>query len=182
MIQIVVFLVLSIPIVIISWRTLFQFSNHGFYRFLSWECILWLAVNTVPVWFKYPFTFQHVISWVLLFLSLYVVLAGILLMKKHGKAQNRREDDTLYAFEKTSEIVDKGIFAYIRHPLYCSLLLLTWALFFKSPSVLLVAVAVASTAFLFLTALAEEREDILFFGDSYKEYMKRTKMFIPFVL
>lgn len=182
MTKIIIFLLLSVPILIISWRSLFQLKNHGFYRFLSWECILWLAVNTIPIWFKDPFSVHQIISWILLIAGAYVVLAGVFLMKKAGKPKTAREDETLFAFEKTSEIVDKGIFGYIRHPLYCSLLLLTWGIFFKFPTLILFAVSVASTAFLFLTALAEEKENIVYFGETYRDYMKRTKMFIPFII
>jgi protein-S-isoprenylcysteine O-methyltransferase Ste14 len=34
----------------------------------------------------------------------------------------------------------------------------------------------------YLTALIEESEMIARFGDSYREYMKETRMFIPFVV
>jgi protein-S-isoprenylcysteine O-methyltransferase Ste14 len=33
-----------------------------------------------------------------------------------------------------------------------------------------------------LTALTEEKEMVNKFGEPYKEYMKETKMFIPFIL
>jgi protein-S-isoprenylcysteine O-methyltransferase Ste14 len=182
MTRLIIFLLLSIPIIAISWRSLSKLTNHGFYRFLSWECILWLAISVVPFWFNDPFSIHQIISWIILFVSIYVLVAGVMMMKKAKKPQADRKDDTLYAFEKTSEIVDKGIFGYIRHPMYCSLLLLTWGMYFKSPDLITLAVSVASTAFLFLTAYAEEKEDIAYFGDAYRDYMKRTKMFIPFVI
>ena len=39
----------------------------------------------------------------------------------------------------------------------------------------------ASVVFLVFTARADESECIQFFGSAYNEYMKKTKMFIPFV-
>jgi protein-S-isoprenylcysteine O-methyltransferase Ste14 len=41
--------------------------------------------------------------------------------------------------------------------------------------------ALASTLLLLATAKAEESENIRYFGPAYSEYMKRTKMFIPFL-
>jgi protein-S-isoprenylcysteine O-methyltransferase Ste14 len=38
-----------------------------------------------------------------------------------------------------------------------------------------------ATSFLVATARIEEAEDIRFFGSAYQAYMKRTRMFIPFV-
>ena len=74
-----------------------------------------------------------------------------------------------------------GLYKYIRHPLYSSLLFLTWGAFLKSPSWLgsgLVAVAMVC---LVATARVEEAENIEYFGPVYQEYMKHTKMFVPFV-
>ena len=85
------------------------------------------------------------------------------------------------AFEKTSALVTSGIYHYIRHPLYCSLLLLTWGIFFKAPTWPGALLAVTATLFLIATAKADEAECILFFGPSYQDYMKQTKMFVPFV-
>lgn len=92
-----------------------------------------------------------------------------------------REDKNLYAFEKTVELVDHGIFGYIRHPLYSSLIFLTWGILLKNPSLSLIVVAAFSTAFLYLTAISDEKECVRFFGDKYLNYMKRTKRFIPFL-
>jgi protein-S-isoprenylcysteine O-methyltransferase Ste14 len=39
----------------------------------------------------------------------------------------------------------------------------------------------AATVFLIATAKADEAECIRFFGAEYQAYMKRTKMFVPFV-
>jgi protein-S-isoprenylcysteine O-methyltransferase Ste14 len=104
------------------------------------------------------------------------------LLKKAGKQVKDRNEKTLYQFEKTSELIDHGIFKYIRHPLYSSLLFLTWGIFFKNITGSGLLVAMLSTVFLFLTAIFDEKECIKFFGDRYIEYMKRSKRFIPFVL
>jgi protein-S-isoprenylcysteine O-methyltransferase Ste14 len=42
-------------------------------------------------------------------------------------------------------------------------------------------VSLVSTVFLYLTALFDEKECIDYFGTAYREYMKRSKMFIPFL-
>jgi protein-S-isoprenylcysteine O-methyltransferase Ste14 len=179
--QIITFIILSIPVVIISWRSLFRLSNHGLYRFLAWECILWLAVNNYRYWFDYPLSITQIISWICLFYCLYLVIAGVLLMKKLGKPDEKR-DNTLHTFEKTTELIETGIFRYVRHPLYGSLLFLTWGIFFKHVNWILFIIALLSTFFLFVTALMEEKENIAYFGDKYKDYIKRTKMFVPYIL
>ncbi|MBN1415244.1 MAG: isoprenylcysteine carboxylmethyltransferase family protein [Bacteroidales bacterium] len=181
MYKVIAFIALSIPVVIISWRSIFSFKHHGLYRFLTWECILWLGVNNAAYWFEDPFGMKQIISWIFLFYSIYPVTAGMLLMNKMGKPDKTRED-SLHTFEKTTELIETGIFKYIRHPLYSSLLFLTWGIFFKHTTVTLLVITLLSTVFLFATALIEEKENIAFFGEKYKEYMKRTKMFVPFLI
>jgi protein-S-isoprenylcysteine O-methyltransferase Ste14 len=83
--------------------------------------------------------------------------------------------------EATTHLVTTGIFQFIRHPLYASLIYLSWGIFFKSPSLLGGCLAVVSTGFLIATARADESECLVKFGDEYIEYMKKTKMFIPLV-
>jgi protein-S-isoprenylcysteine O-methyltransferase Ste14 len=178
----IVFGIFSLPILLLSRRTLFNVKSHGFYRLFSWECILWLLVSNLSIWYSHPFTILQLISWCFLFLSVYLVVAGVMELRKGRKADDRRDEKTLYQFERTSELIDTGIYKYIRHPLYSSLFFLTWGIFLKQITLLLLIVAMASTIFLFLTALFDEKECIDYFGDNYRSYMKRTKRFIPFIL
>jgi protein-S-isoprenylcysteine O-methyltransferase Ste14 len=179
--KLIIFALFSIPVIFLSRKSLLHPGNHGFYRFFSWECILWLLVSNVQFWFDDPFAWKQVVSWILLFASVYYLLAGILLIRNIGKPQKSGDREELYGFEKTTELVDSGIFGYIRHPLYGSLILLTWGIFLKNATFPLLFVALASTAFLYVTALFDEQECILYFGRQYKEYMKRTRMFVPFL-
>jgi len=177
--KLILFGVFSIVIIIISWKTLLKTSSHGFYRFFSWECIIWLAVNNYKYWFVNPFSFKQIISWLLLLGSLYPLISGILLLKKAGKSQAERNDKALFKFEKTTELIESGIFKYIRHPLYSSLLLLTWGIYFKHTNLQLTVISIASTIFLYYTAKCDEKECLKYFKEKYSEYKKRTKMFIP---
>jgi protein-S-isoprenylcysteine O-methyltransferase Ste14 len=175
------FFILSIPIIVLSWRSLSSARNHGFYRFFSWESILWLLISNYQFWFEDPFGYKQLISWALLLISIVYVILGSILLIKIGKPNKSKEREALFQFEKTTELVDQGIFKYIRHPLYGSLIILTWGIFLKNTTIPLLLVSLASTVFLYLTALFDEKECIGYFGATYREYMKRSKMFIPFL-
>lgn len=129
MVRLIVFGILSLAVIFISWRTLFNVKSHGFFRFFSWECILWLFVSNYSFWFDNPFSIKQIFSWILLFVSVYLIIAGGIRLIKFGKPGKNRDEKTLYQFEKTTELVDTGIYKYIRHPLYASLLYLTWGIF-----------------------------------------------------
>ena len=107
---------------------------------------------------------------------------GVHALRTRGRPNVGREaEPNLLAFEKTTQLVTSGIYRYIRHPLYSSLLLLAWGIFFKHPELTPLILAVTATAFLIFTAKADEAECIRFFGPPYQEYMQRTKMFIPYL-
>jgi protein-S-isoprenylcysteine O-methyltransferase Ste14 len=178
----IAFGILSLPVVFISWRTLFAVKSHGFYRFFSWECIIWIFLTNYSFWFVAPFSIHQLFSWAFLFISVYLVIAGAVRLKKKGKPVNDRNEITLYQFEKTSELVEDGIFRYIRHPLYSSLIFLTWGICLKNPTLIPIIVSILSTAFLYLTAVFDEKECIKYFGARYAEYMKRSRRFVPFIL
>jgi protein-S-isoprenylcysteine O-methyltransferase Ste14 len=179
--KIVLFVLLSIPLIIISRRALFDFRSHGFYRFFSWEGIILLFTLNYTYWFKDPFSWQQIVSWLLLAASAYMVITGVTTLRKRGIPADQREDPALFQFEKTSELVTTGIFKYIRHPLYSSLLFLTWGIWLKNPGIQGFIIALASSVLLLLTAKADEAECVAYFGEKYSDYMKRTKMFIPFL-
>ena len=182
MFQLVAFLLGSASLIYISRASLHLPRSHGFYRFFAWECILALFLLNVVVWFQMPFAWYQLISWFLLLICLVPLVLGVRALTFHGKPVAQREPEPqLLAFERTSSLVTSGIYRYIRHPLYSSLLFLTWGIFFKALSWPGLILAVAATLFLYATAKADEAECIRFFGAPYQEYMKQSKRFVPFV-
>lgn len=182
MIQWIIFGAVSLLIVVISWKSLRNPHSHGFYRFFAWEAILALFVLNMSFWFYKPFAWNQVIAWLLLLLSLIPLAFGVHSLRTRGKPAKQREgESSLLAFEKTTTLVTSGIYQYIRHPLYSSLLLLTWGIFFKVPSLFGTALAAIATLFLIATARADETECIRFFGSPYQGYMQKTKRFIPYL-
>lgn len=181
MTEFIIWVILSIPLFSISRRSLLHVSSHGLYRFFAWECILWLIIVNCRYWFANPLGLAQIFSWIFFSYSLLLLIPAVMLIKRTGKPKNNRQDDTLYAFEKTSVLIQTGIFKYIRHPMYGSLLFLTWGVCLKNPEPFLIFISILSTILLYVTAKIEEREDIKFFGDKYKEYIKKSKMFVPYI-
>ena len=121
LIELIAFGILSVIIIAFSWHVLFNVKAHGFYRFPAWECIAWLVASKNKYWFNNAFSVCQIISWLFLLYALFLIIVGVILMKTKGKADTSREDNTLYGFERTTELIETGIYKYIRHPLYGSL-------------------------------------------------------------
>lgn len=160
-------------ILLYSLRYLSNPRAHGFYRFFGWLLTLFLVVMNLGYWFDDPLSTPQLISWVLLLISIVLALVGFFQLVKRGKPSG--------SFENTSTIVASGLYRYIRHPLYASLICFSWGAALKNPDLLSLICAAAATLFYFLTAKVEEEEMILKFKAGYRDYIKRTKMFIPFV-
>lgn len=180
--QAVVFAVVSAVFVAISWQALRRPNSHGFYRFFAWETMLALLVLNAPVWFDDRYAVHQQVSWVLLFTSLTVLCLGGYQLRRYGRPNaEQRTDAELYAFERTSQLVTSGIYSVIRHPLFCSLQLLTWGIACKQLNLPSVALALVASVLLYLAARRDEAECLAYFGDEYRAYMARSKMFVPFI-
>lgn len=185
MIRFALFVVATLALARVSRRPLREPASHGFSRFFAWVAIVGLVLMNfrgVGAWFADPLSPRQIASWILLFGSLFLLVPAVALLRGRGRpGSEAREEDTLYAFEKTKELVTTGIYRWVRHPMYASLLWLAWGVFLKRPSAAALVLAVLATGLLWLTARAEEREDIAYFGDAYLAYMRRTRRFVPFL-
>ena len=173
--QVVLLLVLSVLAVAASvhaWRTRLA---YGFYRFFGFESLALLIAWNAGRWFKDPLSLRQIFSWMIFIAATALAIHGVHLLRSAGKARRRIMEDT-------ETVVEVGAYRFIRHPLYASLLFFGWGVFLKGADVPSAVLAVAATAFWMATARYEERFNVERFGQTYSDYMKRTKMFIPFVL
>jgi len=174
MARLIIFIILSIGLIIWSWKLLWNRQVHGFYRFFAFESILALILVNIKAWFYNPFSIAQIISWILLFGSIIMAIQGFYLLHKIGRPKQ--------GIEETTTLVNTGIYKYIRHPLYGSLILFACGVFLKDISLLPAGLAMLATTFLAATAIVEERENLQRFGDEYANYMRSTKRFIPFIV
>ncbi len=157
-------------------------KSHGFFRFFAWELMLILLAMSHGRWGNTVSTPDQIASVVMMNISLLLVFSGYLSLFMFGKHDANRDDACLLLIEKTTRLVTRGLYRYIRHPIYSSLLFLDWGLFFKEMSWLSAGISFLASIFLLLASRAEENENIDYFGSQYQKYMASTKLFIPFLL
>lgn len=179
--QVAIFALASAGLVYVSRASLRRPRCHGFYRFWAWEAILALALLNAPAWFRTPWAWHQLISWSLLSASIVPLVCGVGELRRSRRAGPEDRDASLLGFERTAELVTRGVFRCIRHPMYSSLLLLAWGVFFKAPSWPGLALGWFTTGFLVAAARVEEKENTRFFGPAYAAYIARTRMFIPYL-
>ena len=177
----VAFVIVTLFFTAISRRSLRNPRSHGFYRYFAFVGIACLVLYNQPVWFDQPFSGLHWLSWLMLVISIALVVHGVGLLKRFGGQSRRQSSPENLSFENTQHLVVDGLYHYIRHPMYTSLLFLAWGAFLKRIDLLTIVVVCLITMALFLTAKVEERENIAFWGEDYATYKLRSRMFIPFI-
>ncbi len=181
-IKLTLFAVGSLGLGYVSRSVLLNTNAHGFYRFYAWELILAVVLINLDFWFTDPLSLRQLFAWACLAISIVMLVQGLMGLRRIGRPNQEREDDTLLALEKTTRLVTSGVYRWVRHPMYSSLLFLVWGACLKQLTWQSLALTGAATALLTATACVEERENIAFFGSAYTAYQKRTRMFIPFIL
>ncbi len=174
MVRLTIFIVLSAGLAIWSWKSLQSRKVHGFYRFFTFESILALILVNSGVWFIAPFSVAQIVSWILLLCSIIMAIQGFYLLHTIGQPTQGIED--------TRILVKTCVYKYIRHPLYNSLILISWGAFLKEMSLLTAVLAILATIFSVATAIVEEKENLQRFGEEYACYIKATKRFLPFLI
>lgn len=169
-----VFIFGSLLIVAISWGSLWNPTSHGFYRFFAFEAILALVVVNAAEWFLNPLAPLQLLSWLCLLGSFILAAQAFWFLIRSGKPSGN--------FENTTRLVTSGPYRAIRHPLYGSLLLLSWGTLLKDISIVSTVLAVTAAAMLIATAKVEEKSNRKKFGDAYERYSHQTKMFLPRIL
>jgi len=175
MTKLIIFFAVSIIFIIISWPALFDTGSRKFYRFFAFEFLLILILVNTGYWFQRPFSGFHIISWGLLTISLLLFLPGFYFLIHAGKPASSANIET------TTTLVTTGIYKYVRHPLYSSLIFLGAGCLMKNPSLLALSLFAVTTVFIYATALSEEKENLLKFGDDYTAYTRRSRMLVPFL-
>lgn len=99
-----------------------------------------------------------------------------------GRAQLAKFGSGVLHIEEDHRLIKTGVFGYIRHPVYAGGILGVVGSYLAFRSVVML-VLVSTLYFIVIRhrVLFEEEMLVEEFGDEYREYMKRTKRFIPFL-
>jgi len=146
--------------------------DKGQVFFVSAFILLWALDSFVFHWSV--FFLGPVNIAVRIFFSVICFIAGMSLEKGAKKVMiNQVRPDP--------HVIDYGVFAYVRHPVYLGVLVLLFGLFLWSFS--LASLFVWSAFFLFYDWMAsyEERDLTRIFGEDYSRYKSRVRKWIPVI-
>jgi protein-S-isoprenylcysteine O-methyltransferase Ste14 len=159
--------VLTLPSLRAGWK-------HALPRSLAFLSILGVFVLNIDTRALQPLTTPGLLSWILLLTSVALALHAYYVLRRYGGPQG--------SIDFTTTLVTAGVYRFIRHPLYASLVCLTWGVLLKQVSPAAIALTITATLLLYLTAKREEVFSASKFGPAYADYVARTKMFVPFLI
>lgn len=81
--------------------------------------------------------------------------------------------------ERESELITRGFYRWVRHPLYFFSLVIFWLI--PTMTDLSLAFAIASSLYFILGTIPEERKLVEIYGESYREYQKTVPRIFPYL-
>jgi protein-S-isoprenylcysteine O-methyltransferase Ste14 len=144
-----------------TWKDL-VFSSVGGFLFIGQIGLCFLFYNWVGL------NVLLYLGWIILAVAIVLGWRARVSFEDKGGAQ---EGESWLA---TSVVVDSGIYAVVRHPMYLSFMLLVLALMLISQHWLSVIFGLPIVVFLYLAMRVEEQSNIEKFGDDYIRYMDKV--------
>jgi protein-S-isoprenylcysteine O-methyltransferase Ste14 len=107
------------------------------------------------------------------------VSAGILVLILSGVLSFSGMRIVFNEVREKPEVIRKGVFAIVRHPVYLGEILLYMGLIFFSLSIASIVVWLFAVVFLYYISRYEEKILLDYFGEEYKTYMQEVPMWLP---
>ncbi|MGB6681226.1 MAG: isoprenylcysteine carboxylmethyltransferase family protein [Candidatus Bathyarchaeia archaeon] len=146
-------------------------SPHN--HIMQLTCLIVFIIISVLDSFVFKFSVGitgYVSLWIRLIMALALILIGITIMRSAEK---------MLFHETQSSVIDRGLFAYVRHPLYLGILLIYLGFVLGSFSILSFVAFVLIFFMYNYLAIFEEKDLERAFGEEYLEYKKRVSRWIP---
>ena len=107
-------------------------------------------------------------GWIILAVGLILIILPRFVFRSKGKPEKGKD------WTDTTVLVDTGIYAIVRHPLYLGWLLMYVALILLSQHWLTVIIGIPGMACVYLISRQEDQSLIEKFGDDYKYYIQKV--------
>ncbi|MTI69702.1 MAG: isoprenylcysteine carboxylmethyltransferase family protein [Firmicutes bacterium] len=142
----------------------------------SMYIIAWFFGFTLPDGILWGHTLNQYIGHLGMYIGILITIIGISLVVIGWK----NIYDNYWSKEKgKGKLVTSGIYAYIRHPQYTGFFLVTLGMILEWATLTLLLMWPTLIILYYRLAKKEEEDMLKEFGEDYKEYKKRTSMFLP---
>ncbi|MTI46325.1 methyltransferase family protein [Sporosalibacterium faouarense] len=155
----------------------FAIEMHGIP--MSMYFISWIIGRKLPNGILWGHTLNQYIGYWGMYLGIGCAILSIILVANgwyniYHKYWSREKGE--------GRVVKTGIYRYIRHPQYTGFVLMTIAMMMIWATLSMIIIWPIMVYTYYRLAKKEERDMVMEFGEEYIRYMKKTKMFIPYII
>ncbi len=142
-------------------KSKFLYYIAGILLFFAW-LLLWFVEN--------PSTFKVIqyIGWLILGSGIILIFLPLFILSRKGKAPKGKD------ITHTTIIINSGIYAIVRHPLYLGWSLMYVAIIFWNQHWLIIIIGIIGILCVYLISKNEDQQLIERFGNDYKCYMQKV--------
>ena len=108
------------------------------------------------------------ISIIFFIIGIFLIISSFIALKRIGKPVS--------GLENTTRMIHRGIFKFLRHPLYLGLSLFTIGFLFTYQAIALIIIGFVAVILFYLASRVEDSYNVRKFGSVYDEYMKNVPM------
>ncbi|MGH4119171.1 methyltransferase family protein [Clostridium sp.] len=160
----------------IAFLIAFAFEMHGIP--FSMYVISWIVGKNLPEGILWGHTLVGSIGFLGMYINFICIIVALLLIVNgwyyiYSKYWSKEKG--------TGSLVISGVYRFIRHPQYTGLLLLSFGMMADWATLPMLALSPLMIVMYVRLAKREEQNMLIEFGVEYSDYMKNTKMFIPFI-
>jgi protein-S-isoprenylcysteine O-methyltransferase Ste14 len=127
--------------------------------------LLWILDKTVSV------EGLDYVAWASWFVALILLFLPMVVLRRKGQVPSGK------GYVDTEALVDTGIYAVVRHPLYLGWMLMYLAVLLFDPNWILAVVGILGKACVYWFTRQEEQLLVEKFGESYRRYMQAVPRF-----
>jgi len=119
----------------------------------------------------------------LFIISIVLIILGLVVLVIASTAFNIKEflGIETYEVKMESKLVTKGIYKFMRHPLYTGTILLLSGYFLYVPTLSVLIFLILTFVYIEIGSRLEEKKLLIEFGNDYTEYCKNVKRYFPFI-
>ena len=143
--------------------------------FVIWFLDSFIIIYSLDLSFLIPLTLRLIIF------SIIIPISLVLLRSTHNTLLNggRSKDQKGCSHQLPDQVIDYGVMAYVRHPLYLAILLFYFAFVLLTLSIISFLVWIIIFFIHNRMASFEEKQLISMFNENYIEYKKQVPKWIP---
>jgi protein-S-isoprenylcysteine O-methyltransferase Ste14 len=169
-----------------------RIKSKIYHKFPAFKKYYRIFYNLIAIIFLLPISYfsitelGHLVleNKILKYSGIFILCIGIVLLFISFSAFNLKEFFGIEQYQEKEEkgkLVVSGMYQYVRHPLYFSIIIIFLGILCIFPSIKILCINTIVYLYLIIGSKLEEKKLIAYFGADYINYSKKVKGLVPYL-